>query len=130
VEEAIQKRVTLALLEEVKKKQDGALGLAELAYLGAGPLQDDIDEETSAAIWKMFGVKDPGYRCEAALAKLSSKDLPKAIAVGLVAQGLGEHHFRGQDKLAAEILKRLKIDRKKVDADVRAAAKKEAERKK
>ncbi len=56
------------------------------------------------------------------LKKLPSKDLPRFIALGLVCQGLNSRSHAEQE-IGNAILKRLKIDPKKVDTEVRATLK-------
>jgi ParB/RepB/Spo0J family partition protein len=126
LEDAVRDEVCKRLLAAVKAKHDGALGVAELICLGAFGL-DDLPEEADS-IWPLFGLKDPGWQSAKALEKLSSKDLPKFIAACIVARG--ECDGFGGDKVAsAAILKRLKLDPKAIEKDVRAALAPKAEKK-
>jgi hypothetical protein len=117
LEQAIEKATELRILEQVKAKHDGTLGVDELLYLAVGALRDDMPEEPNLFTW--FGLKDPGWQIEKALEKLSSKDLPRFIMLGIVAQGLNGYG-RDNDAIVERVLKRLKIDRDKIAKDVTA----------
>jgi ParB/RepB/Spo0J family partition protein len=127
-EEAIDKAVIARILELVNAKAGNVLGVDELMYLADTALQD-LPDEAAKPLCAMFKLKDPGWQWSKAMAKLPSKDLPRFATVGLVGLGITEGYGE-LEECTKRILGRLKIDRKKVEAEVRAAAKKAAEKKK
>lgn len=116
--------VAKRILALVKSKHDGKLGAEEIGFAVTMALQD-LPEE-SDFLWEMFGLKDPGWKVEKAIEKAQSKDLPKLIAIGLVANVIFDNYGPSND-VGRKILKRLKIDEKGIEKDVRAELKKKAD---
>lgn len=113
LEERVEKVSLIRTLEQVKAKHPGVLSVDDLTFLANHAL-DDVPEE----FWKVFGLKDPGWQTESTIKKVPGKDLPRFIAVALAAHGL-TGNYRHTEATAEATLGRLKIDRKKIEADVR-----------
>lgn len=124
-DEAIVATTMRRVLEQLKAKHDGTLGVEELLLLGDQALQDLSNE--ADVVFDLFKLKNPGWQVDKALVKLSSKDLPRFIGIAMVALDLSSGHppFELADKVCA----RFKIDRKKIEKEVRAAAAKKADKK-
>lgn len=108
LEEKIEKASLARILTQVKEKHGGVLSTDDLVELANGALEDTPDE-----FWALYGLKHPGWRAESTLKKIPAKDLQRFIAVGLIAQRLP---YKGGNA----VLERMKIDRKKIEAAVRA----------
>jgi ParB/RepB/Spo0J family partition protein len=113
LEERIEKVTLIRILEQAKAKHPGVLSVDDLSWLANHAL-DDVPEE----FWKAFGLKDPGWQTESTIKKVPGKDLARFISVALLAHGL-TGNYRDTEATAAASLGRLKIDRKKIEADVR-----------
>ncbi len=118
LEEKTGEEIHRRIFAAIKDKHDGKLGVEELRRV-ADALLYDVPSECGGILWQLFGQKDPGYQTEKALAKIQAKDLPKLITLAALAEGLDMAGRHGQT--AERILARFKIDRKKIEAEVRAA---------
>jgi len=119
LEDQVAKLSVQRLMQQVRAKHSGQLGLSELARIAVG-LSQQLDWQVEIPLWNAFGVTNvPNWNtAEAAVIKLGAKELPRFITAVIV--GLGMEGDRSDEKAAETILATLKIDSKKIEAEARA----------